>query len=183
MSGTNLLRPTQNPTTRFGQPGTPLALTGPQMPVSALRVPPPAPAPVNAPAPVQPPLAAPAMPAPPPVPPVPAPPAPPAVAPSDRVSARVPVPHLDFHPDEHPDLHKAMGVSFDKPEASQFVREAYDAVRAAHPHIAPRAALLTARDAWHAVQHGFIDHGGAHNALRSFPALFAERRGHSGGNQ
>jgi hypothetical protein len=89
----------------------------------------------------------------------------------------VPVPETDFHPDHHDDLHKAMGPAFDKPEASQFVRQAYDDVRAIHPHVDARAALLTARDAWHAVQHGLATHEQAHHALRNYPALFAQERG------
>jgi hypothetical protein len=32
---------------------------------------------------------------------------------------------------------------------------------------------MTARDAWHAIQHGFIDHDAAHAALRAYPDLFA----------
>src|SRR5215469_4397274 len=149
MSDTNALRPTQNPATRFGSPGTP----GPRIPGAVV-----APAP---------PVAAP------PVPPVPAVPAPP-----EPISARVPVPRSDFHPDDHAGLHEDMGKAFDRADAAAFVREAYDAVRAAHPHIEPRAALMGVRDAWHAIAHGFSSHAWTHHAIRSFPALFGPGRGH-----
>lgn len=151
MSSTiNALRPAQNPATRFGQPG-PNVLTGPRLPANALAVPPPLPAA---------PAAAVAPPAPM--------PEPPALTPQDlegRVSARVPVPTADFHPREHEDLHGAMGEAFDRPGASRFVRDVYDAVRQQHPHVEPRAALLTARDAWHAVQHGFLPQHMAQQAV------------------
>ena len=167
MSATiNALRPTQNPQTRFAGPaGAPMGLTGPQMPANALQMPgapPPgaaAPAPAAAMPPVQPPPQAP----------------PPDIG--ERISARVPVPPTDFHPDEHADLHKAMGDAFDKPEATALAREGYDAVREAHPHIHPKAALLAARDAFHAVQHGLATHEQAHHALRTYPALFARPQG------
>lgn len=137
------------------------ALLAPQTGASALQAPAATPAPQSALPPVQPPSQPVAAPAP---------------DLGDRISARVPVPPSDFHPDHHDGLHKAMGGAFDKAEASRFVREAYDAVRAIHPHIDPKAALLTARDAWHAVQHGLATHEQAHHAMRSFPALFGGQK-------
>jgi hypothetical protein len=178
MSGTNaLMRPTQNPATRFAGPAAPpIGLSGPQMPASALQVPAATPAPASVLPPVQPaPAAAVGMPVAPPPAGGGAPPGGGAPDTTGRISARVPVPETDFHPDHHDDLHKAMGPAFDKPEASQFVRQAYDDVRAIHPHVDARAALLTARDAWHAVQHGLATHEQAHHALRNYPALFAKR--------
>jgi hypothetical protein len=162
MSDSNaLMRPTQNPATRFGVGDVPFA--GPRMPASAIQVPPPSqppPAPA-APAAVQP-AAGPIA------------PGVQEALPADRISARVPVPVSDFHPDEHADLHKAMGETFEQPGASAVVRQAYDAVRSQHPHIAPRAALLSARDAFHAVQHGFIgDHATARQAMLDHPAVLA----------
>ena len=157
MSGTNaLMLPTQNPATRFAGPaGPPIGLQGPQMPASALQVP----------AAPSPPAGAQAPPG----------PAPGPIAPGvHEVSARVPAPATDFHPDTHDDLHKQMGAAFDKPKAAGVVREAYDAIRGAHPHIHPEAALLSARDAYHAVQHGFIsDHAAAKQIMLDHPGVLA----------
>jgi hypothetical protein len=157
MSGTNaLMRPTQNPAMRFAGPAAPpIGLSGPQMPASALQVPPAT--------------------QPPPAPPMAVQPAPGPIAPGvQEVSPRVPAPATDFHPDTHDDLHQAMGAAFDKPEAAQVVREAYGAVRARHPHVDAHAVLLTARDAYHAVQHGFVgDHATARQAMLDHPAVLA----------
>src|SRR5215469_3564339 len=129
-----LMRPVQNPATRFAGPAAaPIGLSGPRMGADALAVP------VATQPPPEPPAVSGAAPEP----------------PVGEVSLRVPAPATDFHPDEHADLHKAMGPTFEKPDAAAFVREAYDAIRDRHPHISPRSALLSARDAWHAVQHGF----------------------------
>lgn len=138
-----LLRPAENPATRFGSIAP---VAGPRIPVNALMRPRPA---------------VPAVPAVPPVPPVPARPMPdfsPTPVPEDeRISARVPVPKADFPEAEHKDLHeKTMGEAFDDPHAHAFVRDLYSIVRKSRPHIAPRTLLETVRDAHHAVKHGFM---------------------------
>lgn len=135
-----LLRPAENPATRFGGIAP---VAGPRIPVNALARPRPAMPPVPA------------------LPPVPARPMPdfsPTPVPEDeRISARVPVPKADFPEAEHKDLHeKTMGEAFDDPNAHAFVRDLYSIVRKSRPHIAPRTLLETVRDAHHAVKHGFI---------------------------
>lgn len=135
-----LLRPAENPATRFGGIAP---IAGPRIPVNALMRP------------------RPVMPAVPPVPAVPARPMPdfsPSPVPEEeRVSARVPVPKADFPEAEHKDLHeKTMGEAFDDPNAQSFVGNLYSIVRKSRPHIAPKALLETVRDAHHAVKHGFM---------------------------
>jgi hypothetical protein len=135
-----LLRPAEGPT-RFGGVAAP---TGPQLPAGALRLPPPA-AP-----------AAPVAPA--------APPAAPLtgfepqpVPEEERVSVRAPVPKADFPEKHHKHLHDhVMGEAFDDPGAQDFVRDIYSIVRKSRPYIHPRHLLETVRDAWHAVNHGFM---------------------------
>lgn len=146
-----LLRPAENPATRFGGIAP---VAGPRIPVNALARPRPIPA----------------------VPPVPAVPTPPPrpmpdfsptpVPEAERISARVPVPKSDFPEHEHKDLHeKAMGDAFDDPNAQAFVRDLYSIVRKSRPHIAPRTLLETVRDAHHAVKHGFMTHAQAGAAI------------------
>jgi hypothetical protein len=157
MSGSNALqpplaaRPVLDPATRYGQPGTPQSLSGPRMPLNALQPPAPGPA-VQPPAPA---AAAPAQPV-------------GEIAPGTQDAP--PLPLSEFPPDQHAGLQQEMGGAFAKPDAASFVHEAYHTVRAAHPQASPRAALLSARDAYHAVQHGFVpDHATAHALLRAHP--------------
>lgn len=144
-----LLRPAENPATRFGGIAP---VAGPRIPVNALARP------------------RPAIPAVPPVPAVPARPmpdfSPTPVPEEERISARVPVPKADFPEGEHKDLHeKTMGEAFDDPHAHAFVRDLYSIVRKSRPHIAPRTLLETVRDAHHAVKHGFMTHAQAGAAV------------------
>jgi hypothetical protein len=157
MPANPLLRPTENPATRFG--GMP-APVGRQLPLNALRMPPQrSVAPVLPAAPLAQPQPGPMMPG------VqgPAPPQPasaasvPLVPEAERISPRVPVPKADFPEGEHKDLHeKTMGKAFDEPGAQNFVRDLYAIVRKSRPHIAPRHLLETVRDAHHAMHHGFM---------------------------
>jgi hypothetical protein len=141
MPANALLRPAENPQTRFGGIAAP---AGPQLPMNALQMPPPA-------APAAPVASA----------------APPDVAPTgfepqpvpeeERVSVRAPVPKTDFPEKHHKHLHDhVMGEGFDDPGAQAFVRDVYSIVRKSRPHIHPRHLLETVRDAWHAVNHGFM---------------------------
>jgi hypothetical protein len=72
-----------------------------------------------------------------------------------EISPRVPLPPEHFPADEHVDLHQMMGEAFDNPAAQHFVRVGYHVAKARHPDVHPRHLLEAARDAYHAVSHGF----------------------------
>lgn len=134
-----LIRPAENPTTRWGAPA-PVPVS--RIPANALRVQAPiVPAPVRRPMPDF---------------------SPTPVPEEERISPRVPVPKADFPEESHKELHeKVMGEAFDDPSAHRFVRDLYSIIRKSRPHIAPRTLLETIRDSHFAVKHGFMTYAQA----------------------
>ena len=152
-----LLRPDENPATRFGAPPAPSpfphlpagvisprinALTGGGLP-PAVPLRPPAP-PQLPPIPVAPPGGAGGSFGPEPVP------------EAERISSRAPFPKADFDESEHKKLHDRMGEAFDDPEAHKFARDLYSIVRKSHHEVHPKHVADAVRGAYHAVRHGFM---------------------------